>query len=103
MHRADQSVLAVEALSSVDLRLDAKADFAEKSNLEALQKLLKTAQIPSELKPDEEHSSWMLTFHDATQGERRIDIELAAQPEYRKLRAVHGGRFTGRADHHLRN
>ena len=30
----------------------------------------------------------MVTYHDSTNAERRIGIELAAQPEYKRLRAL---------------
>src|SRR5207245_5907426 len=36
----------------------------------------------------EEHSAWMVSCHDATNAERRISIELASQPEYKKLRVL---------------
>ena len=46
------------------------------------------AGVNAELKADEEHSAWQATFHDSTNAERRISLELAAMPEYRKLRAL---------------
>ncbi|MGH9662215.1 MAG: DNA topoisomerase (ATP-hydrolyzing) subunit B, partial [Bryobacteraceae bacterium] len=78
----------VEAVSNVELKLDAKAEFADKANLEELAKELKKGGIASEIKADEEHSAWMLAFHDSTQSERRVNIELASSPEYRKLRSL---------------
>ncbi|HEX5431253.1 MAG TPA: DNA gyrase subunit B, partial [Bryobacteraceae bacterium] len=36
----------------------------------------------------EEHSAWMATFRDPTNAERAINVELAAQPEYKRLRAM---------------
>jgi DNA gyrase subunit B len=30
----------------------------------------------------------MVVFHDATNAERRVDVELSTQPEYRKFRAL---------------
>ena len=41
-----------------------------------------------ELKRDEEHSAWMVCYHDSTNAERSIGLELAAQPEYRRLRTL---------------
>jgi len=49
---------------------------------------LKRAGIEPELAPDEERSAWRLVYRDSTKAERAIDIELAAQPEYRRLRSL---------------
>ena len=74
--------------SSDLLVIDSKADFHEKSNLEPVFKALKDLKIDCELKREEEHSAWMVTFRDPTQAERKIDTELASQPEYRRLRLL---------------
>ncbi len=78
----------VSALSNAELRLDSRLEFTDKSNLEQLCRELTAAQVKPELKADEEHSAWMVTFQDATNAERRINIELASTPEYKKLRAL---------------
>ncbi len=78
----------VTAISNPDLRLDSKADFSDRKNLQQLYDVLAAAQIKPELKADEEHSAWMVSFHDATNAERRINVELAAQPDYKKLRVL---------------
>jgi DNA gyrase subunit B len=78
----------VALISSPELRIDTKADFADKANLQKLHEALAAAQIKPELKADEEHSAWMVTYQDATNAERRINTELAAQPEYKRLRAL---------------
>jgi DNA gyrase subunit B len=49
---------------------------------------LKAQKIECELKREEEHSAWMVTFRDPTNAERAIDTELATQPEYRRLRTL---------------
>ena len=49
---------------------------------------LKALKMEAELKHEEEHSAWMVTFKDPTNAERAINLELAAQPEYRRLRAL---------------
>jgi DNA gyrase subunit B len=49
---------------------------------------IKALKIPTELKRDEEHSAWIVSFQDATNAERLINIELATQPEYRRLRTI---------------
>src|SRR6266852_2648108 len=78
----------VEAISNPDLHLDSKADFSDQKNLQQLYDALVAAQIKPKLKADEEHLAWMVSFHDATNAERRINIELAAQPDYKKLRLL---------------
>jgi DNA gyrase subunit B len=79
---------AVTTVSNPDLRIDTKADFADDQNLRPLLDTLKGAGLPAELKRDEEHSAWMVSYHDSTGGERSIGLELAAQPEYRRLRIL---------------
>jgi DNA gyrase subunit B len=86
---------AVEVLARTDLALDTKADFSEKKNLEAVYDALKAMKMDAELKHEEEHSAWMVTFKDATNAERSINLELASQPEYRRLRSIakHAAKF----------
>jgi DNA gyrase subunit B len=79
---------AVEVLSDIQLHLDTKAEFQEKKNLEDLFDKLKKAGITPELKQDEEHSAWIVSFHDSTNAERQIGITMATTPEYRKFRAL---------------
>jgi DNA gyrase subunit B len=78
----------VELLANPALHLDTKAEFQEQGNLQELYEKLKKAQIAAELKQDEEHSAWMVSFHDATNAERHIGITLAAQPEYKRFRTL---------------
>ncbi len=54
-----------------------------------------------ELKADEEHSAWMVTFQDATNAERRINIELAAQPDYRSCDRWRNGQLASTSPHSL--
>ena len=76
----------VEALSVAGLKLDTKADFSDKANLEALAAELTKVNVISAIHVDEEHSAFYLEFHDSTNAPRRIDIELSHQPEYRRYR-----------------
>ena len=78
----------VEILARPELAIDTKVDFQEKANLQAVYEALKAQKIECELKPEEEHSAWMVTFKDPTNAERSINIELATQPEYRRLRSL---------------
>jgi DNA gyrase subunit B len=76
----------VEILARPELAIDNKNDFHEKANLQPVYDALKEAKIETELKREEEHSAWMVTFRDPTKAERAIDTELASLPEYRRLR-----------------
>ena len=44
--------------------------------------------LPCELRQDEVHSTWAVVYRDSTQAERQIGVELAALPEYRRVRAL---------------
>ncbi len=78
----------VEVLARPDFAIDTKADFQDEANLKPVLAALKEAKIECELKREEEHSAWMVTFRDPTQAERAINTELAAQPEYKRLRLL---------------
>jgi DNA gyrase subunit B len=75
-------------LARTDFAIDTKVDFQEQANLKPIHEALKAMKIDSELKKDEEHSAWMVTYRDPTQAERAINVELAAQPEYKRLRLL---------------
>lgn len=78
----------VELLLNPDLKLDTKADFQEKVNLQSLVPAIQALKVDAELKTDEEHSAFFVGFLDVTKAERLINIELAAQPEYKRLRTL---------------
>jgi DNA gyrase subunit B len=78
----------VEILARPELAIDTKADFQNQANLQAVYDALKAQKIECKLAPEEEHSAWMVTFKDPTNAERAINIELATQPEYRRLRSL---------------
>ncbi len=78
----------VEILANAGLSLDTKADFGEQSNLQPVHEALKAQKIETGIMRDEEHSAWMVTFKDPTNAERAINIELASQPEYKRLRSM---------------
>ena len=88
MERRLREPRVVEILARPELAIDTKNDFHEQANLKAVHEALKALKIESELKHEEEHSAWMVTFKDPTNAERAIDIELATQPEYRRLRTL---------------
>jgi DNA gyrase subunit B len=76
----------VEVLADADLKIDAKADFTVKENVEGLAAALIKAGVDATVEADEEYSAWFVTFHDSTNGIRRVDTELSHHPEYRKYR-----------------
>ncbi len=78
----------VEILARTDLAIDTKADFTVEANVRPVYEALKTQKIETELKREEEHSAWMVTFKDPTNAERAINIDLASQPEYKRLRSM---------------
>ena len=78
----------VELLSNPNLKIDAKSDFSIEANLEEVAGELNKAGIPSEVRADEEHSAFYAMFHDSTNAERHIGIDLSHQPEYRRYRIL---------------
>ena len=79
----------VEVLARPDLPLDTKADFQDRANVEALYNPLLEAKVPGlQLKQDELHASWSVTFFDPTNAEREVGVDLAVIPEYRRLRTL---------------
>jgi DNA gyrase subunit B len=95
MERRLRDPRVVEVLARTDLAIDTKADFTEQKNLKPVFEALKAVRVEAELKREEEHSAWMVTFKDPTNAERSIDTELASQPEYRRLRSLskHAAKF----------
>ena len=78
----------VEALANVELRVDHKAEFQEEANLKPVFEALAKLNLNPEIRRDEEHSSYAVVFRDQTHAERSIGLALAAQPEYRRFRAL---------------
>jgi DNA gyrase subunit B len=78
----------VEVISNPLLTIDSKADFSEKQNIEPVYEALKAVGLNAHMKFDETHSTWSVTYLDSTNAERTIGVELAAQPEFRKLRLL---------------
>jgi DNA gyrase subunit B len=78
----------VNILLDPDLKIDSKADFQDRTNLEALLKPIQALKIEADLRADEEHSAFQLAFLDVTKAERLINVDFAALPEYRRLRTL---------------
>jgi DNA gyrase subunit B len=88
MERRLRDPRVVEVLARVDLAIDTKADFGSEENLKQVQNALKELKLETTLAREEEHSAWMVSFKDPTNADRFINLELAAQPEYRRLRVM---------------
>jgi DNA gyrase subunit B len=88
LERRLRETRVVEILARTDLAIDTKADFTVEANVRPVYEALKAQKIETELKREEEHSAWMVTFKDPTNAERAINVELAAQPEYKRLRSM---------------
>ncbi len=78
----------VELAMNPDLKIDTKADFAEKENLEPLVAKMNEMKIPATLVQDEEHSTWKIGYFDITNMQRWIGVDSLQQPEYKKLRII---------------
>jgi DNA gyrase subunit B len=78
----------VEALAGIDLKVDHKADFQDAANLQPLLETLQGLGLNPQMRHDEEHSSYAVVYHDSTNAERSVGLALAAQPEYRRYRAL---------------
>lgn len=78
----------VEILSDPGLDIDSKTDFADEQNVRRIAERLGAIGLKPELRRDEEHSAWIVSFRDSTNAERLIGVDLASQPEYKRLRNV---------------
>ncbi len=88
MERRVRDARVVEALANIDFKLDTKADFQEKSNLEPVVAALTAAKVTARIEREEEHEAWKVMYQDPMNAERGITIDLALQPEYRRMRTI---------------
>lgn len=79
---------AVEVVGDVSFHIDHKADFQVEENLKPVFEALKEKGLNPEMRSDEEHSTWAAVYRDSTGAERSVGIQLVAQPEYRRFRAL---------------
>jgi DNA gyrase subunit B len=78
----------VEVLTDVSLPIDAKADLQNEENVKVLADRLQKAKLEVTVEHEEEHSAWMVGYHDPTNAVRMINTEFLATPEFRRLRAL---------------
>jgi DNA gyrase subunit B len=88
VERKMRDARVVEILANVEYKLDTKADFHEKSNLEPVLEALKAAKVEAKLEREEEHEAWKVDYLDPTKGTRTIGVDLVLQPEYRRMRTI---------------
>ena len=88
MERRMRDARVVEVLSNIDYKLDSKADFHEKANLEPVVAAIKAAKVEARLEHEEEHEAWNIEYIDPTRAPRTIGVDLLQQPEYRRMRAI---------------
>ncbi|MEQ1946202.1 MAG: DNA topoisomerase (ATP-hydrolyzing) subunit B [Bryobacteraceae bacterium] len=88
MERRLREPRVVEAIANPSLAIDTRADFSDQNNLRPVHEALKELKIETELRHEEEHSAWLVTFKDPTNAERLINIDLATTADYRRLRAL---------------
>ena len=86
--RRFRQTAVVEAIANPQHQIDSRADFAQAANLKPVLAQLREANVPAELRPDEEHAAWMIVYQDPTHAERSFDVEMASHPEYRRLRTL---------------
>ena len=49
---------------------------------------LTAAKVTARIEREEEHEAWKVIYHDPTNAERGITIDLALQPEFRRMRTI---------------
>src|ERR1700726_4504559 len=88
VERRMRDARVVEILGNVEYKLDTKADFHEKANLEPVLAALKAAKLEVKLEREVEHGGWKVVYRDPMNAERNIGVDLVLQPEYRRMRAI---------------
>jgi DNA gyrase subunit B len=88
LERRMRDARVVEVLANIEYKLDTKADFHEKSNLEPVVAAINALKVEAKLEREEEHEAWRVQYRDPTNAERYIGVDLALQPEYRRMRTI---------------
>ena len=88
VERKMRDARVVEVLANVDYKLDTKADFHEKANLEPVLAAMTAAKLEAKLVYEEEHEAWKVEYLDPTKGTRTVGQDLVLQPEYRRMRTI---------------
>jgi DNA gyrase subunit B len=88
MERRMRDPRVVEVISNIDFKLDTKAEFQERSNLEPVLAALQAAKIEARIEREEEHEAWKVIYHDPMNAERSISVDQVLQPEFRRMRSI---------------
>ncbi len=83
-----RSIKVVEALSSPNFAIDTKVDFRDRDSLLSVADWMRVQGLGAELVEDEEHSAFAVRFSEGTEAVGLINLDLAALPEYKRLRAL---------------
>jgi DNA gyrase subunit B len=78
----------VDLVCEAQRKLDTKADFQDRANLEELLEAMTPLKVQAAMQADEEHSAHKIVYRDATNADRTFSLDLAARPEYRRMRTV---------------
>jgi DNA gyrase subunit B len=70
--RRFRQTAVVEAIANPQHQIDSRADFAQAANLKPVLAQLREANVPAELRPDEEHAAWMIVYQDPTHAETQF-------------------------------
>jgi DNA gyrase subunit B len=88
MERRMRDPRVVEVISNIEYKLDTKAEFQDKGNLELVLAALQAAKIEARIESEEEHEAWKLIYKDSMNAERGISVDLVVQPEFRRMRSI---------------
>ncbi len=88
MERRLRETRVVEVLSDPQYAIDSKADFANKAEIERVAAAIAGPKLKVRVTADEEHSTWNIVYHDESHGDRVIGVEVAQQPEFKRLRVL---------------
>ena len=78
----------VAVIADPSLSLDRKEDYQDQAVMREVADRVDKLGFNAKLVPDEIHSAWMVVCKETNGGERVINLELAQQPEYRRLRVL---------------
>ncbi|MBI5085317.1 MAG: DNA topoisomerase (ATP-hydrolyzing) subunit B [Acidobacteria bacterium] len=88
LERRLRETRVVEVLADPNYAIDTKADFSNEAELRRAAAAMASPKLKVRLEPDEEHSAWTIVYHDDSHGDRHVGVDLASQPEYKRLRVL---------------
>ena len=83
-----RSAKVVDVIANPAFDLDRKEHFQDADSLRRVATKLQAAGVDASLAEDEEHSAFALSFRHGTEASGWLNLELSAQPEYRRLREL---------------